>query len=41
MVRLDIIRLETITLKRVKVTSIVEKIVETSLMCFRHVERKM
>ena len=33
-------RLEITTLERVKVTSIVEKIVETSLRCFRHVERK-
>ena len=39
MVRLDIIRLMT-TLERVRVTSIVEKIVETSLRCFRLVERK-
>jgi phage terminase Nu1 subunit (DNA packaging protein) len=39
-VRLHIIRLEMTILERVRVTSIVEKIVETSLRCFRHVESK-
>jgi len=38
--RLDKIRLETTTLARVGVTSLLEKIVETSLRYFGNVERR-
>lgn len=39
MVRLDRIRLEMTTLVRVGVTSLLEKIIETSLRYFGHVEK--